>query len=96
VTSNYLKQQVSFPFLKGKSDGRSMFKDEAMEILLDSLSYQKNNRLQALAAAFLSNLGGTYSSYRESYTVAWLAKKVGLTSTSHKNTIRNIDWLDSC
>jgi hypothetical protein len=96
VTSNYLKQQVSFPFLKEKSDGRSVFKDEALEILLDSLSSQDNNRLQALAASFLSNLGGTYSWSGESYTAAWLAKKAGLTSTSHRNTIRNIDWLDSC
>jgi hypothetical protein len=75
VTSNYLKQQVSFPFLKEKSDGRSIFKDEAMEILLDSLSSQENNRLQALAATFLSNLGGTYSWSRESYTVCMASKE---------------------
>ncbi|TVU19025.1 hypothetical protein EJB05_35150, partial [Eragrostis curvula] len=79
-----------------KSDGRSVFKDEAMEILLDSLSSQENSRVQALAASFLSNLGGTYSWSGESYTDAWLAKKAGLTSTFHRNTIRNIDWLDSC
>jgi hypothetical protein len=96
VASNHLKQQVSFPFLKEKPDGRSVFKDEAMEILLDSLSSQENNRFQALAAAFLSNLGGTYSWSGESYTAAWLSKKAGLTSTSHRNTIKNIDWLDSC
>jgi hypothetical protein len=53
--------------------------------------------LQALAASFLSNLEETYSWPGESYIVAWLAKKAGFTSTSsHKNTIRNIDWLDSC
>ncbi|XP_062179988.1 putative E3 ubiquitin-protein ligase LIN-1 isoform X2 [Phragmites australis] len=79
-----------------KSDGRSVFKDEAMEVLLDSLSSQKNSQVQALSASFLSNLGGTYSWSGESYTAAWLAKKAGLTSTSHRNTIRNIDWLDSC
>ncbi|KAK3138987.1 hypothetical protein QOZ80_5AG0376180 [Eleusine coracana subsp. coracana] len=82
--------------LMGKSYGRSVFKDEAMEILLDSLSSQENSRVQALAASFLSNLGGTYSWSGESYTAAWLAKKAGLTSTSHRNTMRNIDWLDSC
>lgn len=79
-----------------KSDGRSVFQDEAMEVLLDSLSSQENGRVQALSASFLSNLGGTYSWSGESYTTAWLAKKAGLTSTSHRNTIRNIDWLDSC
>jgi hypothetical protein len=52
--------------------------------------------LHALAAAFLLNLGGTYSWSGESYTAAWLSKKTGPTSTSHRNTIRNIDWLDSC
>jgi hypothetical protein len=31
-----------------------VFKDEAMEILLDSLSSEENDRLQELAVAFLS------------------------------------------
>ncbi|CAD6272474.1 unnamed protein product [Miscanthus lutarioriparius] len=79
-----------------RSDGRSVFQDEAMEVLLDSLSSQENSRVQALSACFLSNLGGTYSWSGESYTAAWLTKKAGLTSTSQRNTIRNIDWLDSC
>ncbi|OEL13355.1 hypothetical protein BAE44_0025625 [Dichanthelium oligosanthes] len=47
--------------LMEKSDGRSVFQDEAMEVLLDSLSSQENSRVQALSASFLSNLGGTYS-----------------------------------
>ncbi|XP_066368264.1 putative E3 ubiquitin-protein ligase LIN-1 isoform X3 [Miscanthus floridulus] len=79
-----------------RSDGRSVFQDEAMEVLLDSLSSQENSRVQALSACFLSNLGGTYSWSGDSYTAAWLTKKAGLTSTSQRNTIRNIDWLDSC
>ncbi|KAG2619773.1 hypothetical protein PVAP13_3NG136200 [Panicum virgatum] len=79
-----------------KSDGRSVFQDEAMEVLLDSLSSQENSKVQALSASFLSNLGGTYSWSGESYTAAWVAKKAGLTSASHRNTIRSIDWLDSC
>ena len=73
-----------------------MFQDEAMEVLLDSLSSQENSKVQALSASFLSNLGGTYSWSGESYTAAWVAKKAGLTSASHRNTIRSIDWLDSC
>ncbi|CAN6333354.1 unnamed protein product [Urochloa humidicola] len=79
-----------------KSDGRSVFQDEVMEVLLDSLSSHENSRVQALSASFLSNLGGTYSWSGESYTTAWIAKKAGLTSTFHRNTIRSIDWLDSC
>ncbi|KAL6619380.1 hypothetical protein ACP70R_034519 [Stipagrostis hirtigluma subsp. patula] len=79
-----------------KADGRSVFQDEAMEVLLGSLSCQENSRVQALSASSLSSLGGTYSWSGESYTSAWLAKKAGLTSTAHRNTIRNIDWLDSC
>ncbi|KAJ1262561.1 hypothetical protein BS78_09G118200 [Paspalum vaginatum] len=79
-----------------KSDGRSVFQDEAVEVLLDSLSSQENGRVQALSASFLSNLGGTYSWSGESYTAALLAKKAGLTSTYHRNTIRGINWLDSC
>jgi hypothetical protein len=67
-----------------------------MEVLLDSLSSQENCTVQALAASFLCNLGGTYSWSGESYTAAWLAKKAGLTSTSHRNMIRNIDWVDPC
>ncbi|CAM0955871.1 unnamed protein product [Alopecurus aequalis] len=80
----------------GKSDRRSIFKDEAMEVLLESLSSQENLTVQALAASFLSNLGGTYSWSGDSYTAAWLSKKAGLTSVSHRNMIRNIDWLDAC
>uniref|UniRef100_A0A0E0DQI3 Uncharacterized protein n=1 Tax=Oryza meridionalis TaxID=40149 RepID=A0A0E0DQI3_9ORYZ len=79
-----------------KPDGKSVFRDEAMEVLLDSLSSQENCTVQALAASFLCNLGGTYSWSGESYTAAWLAKKAGLTSTSHRNMIRNIDWVDPC
>ncbi|KAL6844988.1 hypothetical protein ACP4OV_025161 [Aristida adscensionis] len=82
--------------MMGKSDARSVFQDEAMEVLLEALSCQENSRVQALSASSLSSLGGTYSWSGESYTAAWLAKKAGLTSTSHRNAIRNIDWLDPC
>lgn len=80
----------------GKQDGTSVFKEEAMEVLLESLSAQEDSTAQALAASFLSNLGGTYSWSGESYTAAWLSKKAGLTKRSHRNMIRNIDWLDTC
>jgi hypothetical protein len=82
--------------LQENPDGRSVFKDEAVEVLLESLSSQENFTAQALAASFLSNLGGTYSWSGESYTAAWLSKKAGLTSKSHRNMIRNIDWQDAC
>ena len=96
VTLHYRKWKFIFLFLQENPDGRSVFKDEAVEVLLESLSSQENFTAQALAASFLSNLGGTYSWSGESYTAAWLSKKAGLTSKSHRNMIRNIDWQDAC
>jgi len=58
--------------------------------------HQTEPEHRVLAASLLLQLGGTYSWSGESYTSAWVAKKAGLTSASHRNTIRSIDWLDSC
>lgn len=71
-----------------------MFREEAMEVLLESMVCEENSATQILSAFILSNLGGTYSWTGEPYTVAWLVKKAGLTSLYHRNMIRNFDWLD--
>uniref|UniRef100_A0A5B7B9C4 Putative E3 ubiquitin-protein ligase LIN-1 isoform X2 n=1 Tax=Davidia involucrata TaxID=16924 RepID=A0A5B7B9C4_DAVIN len=76
------------------SSGRSIFREEAAEALLESVICEKNSAAQQLSALILSNLGGTYAWTGEPYTVAWLVKKAGLTSLHHRNMIRNFDWLD--
>ncbi|XP_058076848.1 putative E3 ubiquitin-protein ligase LIN-1 isoform X1 [Magnolia sinica] len=78
------------------SFGKSIFREEAIEALLESVASEESPDTQALSAFILSNLGGTYAWTGESYTVAWLLKKTGLTSMYHKNMIRNIDWSDQC
>ncbi|OAY79454.1 putative E3 ubiquitin-protein ligase LIN-1, partial [Ananas comosus] len=80
----------------GKSTGKSVFKEEAVEALLESLASGENSSTRALAAFILSNLGGTYSWTGETYTAAWLVRKARLTSICHRNMIRNIDWIDPC
>ncbi|KAK6913763.1 WD40 repeat [Dillenia turbinata] len=74
--------------------GRSTFREEAMEILLKSVVSEESCTAQLLSAYILSNLGGTYSYTGEPYTVAWLVKKSGLTSSYHRNIIRNFSWKD--
>ncbi|XP_022760584.1 putative E3 ubiquitin-protein ligase LIN-1 isoform X2 [Durio zibethinus] len=76
------------------STGKSMFREEAMKVLLQSIASEESSNSQLLSAFILSNIGGTYSWTGESYTVAWLVKKAGLTSLYHRNMIRNFDWLD--
>ncbi|OMO53646.1 hypothetical protein CCACVL1_28482 [Corchorus capsularis] len=78
------------------SSGKSMFREEAMLVLLQSIASEESSNLQILSASIVSNLGGTYAWTGESYTVAWLVKKAGLTSLHHRNMIRNFDWLDQC
>lgn len=73
-----------------------MFREEAMQILLETVASEDNSSAQAISALILSNLGGTYSWTGESYTAAWLAKKMGLASVYHKNMFKNIDWFDPC
>ncbi|XVF38737.1 hypothetical protein REPUB_Repub20aG0127400 [Reevesia pubescens] len=76
------------------STGKSMFTEMAMQVLLQSIASEETSTSQLLSAFILSNIGGTYSWTGESYTVAWLVKKSGLTSLYHRNMIRNFDWLD--
>ncbi|KAA8527444.1 hypothetical protein F0562_034841 [Nyssa sinensis] len=76
------------------SSGRSIFREEAVEVLLESVICEENSAAQQLSALILSNLGGTYAWTGEPYTVAWLVKKAGLTSLHHRNMIRNFDWFD--
>lgn len=52
--------------------------------------------MQLLSTFILSNIGGTYSWKGEPYTAAWLMKRGGLTSMSHMNMIRTINWSDEC
>lgn len=49
--------------------------------------------MQSLSASILSNLGGTFSWTGEPYTVAWLLRKVGL-SSDHQNMIKSFNWFD--
>ncbi|WOL00436.1 E3 ubiquitin-protein ligase [Canna indica] len=79
-----------------ESSGKSVFKEEAMEVLLESIVTEKSSRIQTFSAYILSNIGGTYSWTGESYTTPWLLKRAGLTSKYHKNMIKNIDWVDPC
>ncbi|KAL5996142.1 hypothetical protein ACLOJK_026215 [Asimina triloba] len=76
------------------SRGKSIFREEAMEALLESVASEESPNTQALSAFILSNLGGTYAWTGEPYTIAWLLKKTGIMSLNHKNMIRNIDWSD--
>ncbi|KAG1371264.1 putative E3 ubiquitin-protein ligase LIN-1 [Cocos nucifera] len=78
------------------SSGKSVFKEEAMEVLLESVASEEDCSTQTLAAFILSNLGGTYSWTGEPYTAAWLVKRAGLTSVHHRHMIRKVDWSDPC
>ena len=80
--------------MQGNSNGQSVFREEAMQVLLKYLASEESSDTQLLSAFILSNLGGTYAWTGEPYTVAWLVKKAGLTSSYHRNMIRNFNWLD--
>ncbi|PIA61365.1 hypothetical protein AQUCO_00300721v1 [Aquilegia coerulea] len=75
------------------SSGKSIFRDEAMEVLLKAMISEQSSK-QVLSASILSNIGGTYAWAGEPYTAAWLVKRIGLTSNRHRNMIRNFDWSD--
>ncbi|KAK2970821.1 hypothetical protein RJ640_014809, partial [Escallonia rubra] len=76
------------------SSSEVIYRKEAVEALLESLTCEDNSTTQQLSASILSNLGGTYTWTGEPYTVAWLLRKSGLKSLHDKNTIRNFDWSD--
>ncbi|KAJ0716758.1 putative [Myosin heavy-chain] kinase transcription factor WD40-like family [Helianthus annuus] len=69
-------------------------REVAIQTLVESLKCEEDSDLQQLAAFILSNIGGTYAWTGEPYTIAWLVKKVGLSSMLHKNIVKNIDWSD--
>ncbi|CAA0817506.1 Transducin/WD40 repeat-like superfamily protein [Striga hermonthica] len=73
---------------------KRVHKEEATEIIIESLAREDCPATQALSAFILSNLGGTYSWTGEPYTMAWLVKKTGLTSTRHRNLIKHFDFHD--
>ncbi|XP_050921255.1 putative E3 ubiquitin-protein ligase LIN-1 isoform X2 [Lathyrus oleraceus] len=72
---------------------KSLFREEAVEILLRALTSEESSE-QILSASILSNLAGTYTWTGESYTAAWFLRKTGLNSPYHQNMIRNFNWLD--
>ncbi|CAH8259639.1 unnamed protein product [Arabidopsis lyrata] len=72
------------------------YRNEATRALLDAVTYSEGSNMQLLSTLILSNIGGTYSWTGEPYTAAWLMKRGGLTSMSHMNMIRNINWSDEC
>ncbi|XP_047337196.1 putative E3 ubiquitin-protein ligase LIN [Impatiens glandulifera] len=76
------------------SSGKSIYREEALEHLLEPLKSSPGSAGQQLSAFLMSSLGGTYSWTGEPYTVAWLLKKTGLTTCHHRNMIRNFNWLD--
>ncbi|TYK16185.1 putative E3 ubiquitin-protein ligase LIN-1 [Cucumis melo var. makuwa] len=71
----------------------SLLKEEAVQVLLRSVACEETSSMQLLSASILSTIGGTFSWTGEPYTVAWLLKKVGL-SSDHQNMIKSFDWLD--
>ncbi|KAF2310953.1 hypothetical protein GH714_018742 [Hevea brasiliensis] len=79
-------------YMQGHSSGKSMFMEEAMQIILKSVASEENSTLQQISTFILANIGGTYSWTGEPYTVALLVKKAGVTSLYHRNMIRNFNW----
>lgn len=71
-----------------------MYRDEAVEVLLESLQCEDSPQMQALSSFILANLGGTYSWEGEAYTMPWLVKKTGLILPQHRNLIKTYDFLD--
>lgn len=80
--------------LQDLSSGKSIYREEAVKVILESVTTEECSASEQLSAFILSNIGGTYTWTGEPYTVAWLLKKAGLNSLYHRNMIRNVDWLD--
>ncbi|XP_065863671.1 putative E3 ubiquitin-protein ligase LIN-1 [Euphorbia lathyris] len=76
------------------SSDKSVFMEEAIQIILKFIASEENSSLQKLSTFLLANIGGTYTWTGEPYTVALLVKKAGLTSLHHRNLIRDFDWSD--
>ncbi|KAL8481497.1 hypothetical protein ACS0TY_027852 [Phlomoides rotata] len=76
------------------ASAKCMYREEAVEALLESLICEESPQKQALSSFILSNLGGTFSWTGEPYTIAWLVKKTGLALQHHRNLIKTYDFLD--
>ncbi|KAF3784078.1 putative E3 ubiquitin-protein ligase LIN-1 [Nymphaea thermarum] len=74
--------------------GKSIFREEAMEVLLKSVSSDQSTKAQTMAASILANLGGSYTVTGEPSTIAWLIKKAGLSSSTHRSMIKGLDISD--
>lgn len=80
--------------MQENTTGKSVFAEEAMQVILKAVASEESSTMQPLSSFILSNIGGTFSWTGEPYTVAWLVKKAGLNSSWLQNMIRNFDWLD--
>lgn len=80
--------------MQENTTGKSVFTEEAMQVILKAVASEESSTMQPLSSFILSNIGGTFSWTGEPYTVAWLVKKAGLNSLCLQNMIRNFDWLD--
>ncbi|XP_073119281.1 putative E3 ubiquitin-protein ligase LIN-1 [Henckelia pumila] len=81
--------------LEGSST-KSMYREEAVVALFESLSCEEMPATQASCSFILANLGGTFSWMGEPYTMPWMVKKTGLTLPQHRNLIKNFDFSDPC
>lgn len=86
------------PFLRARfqedASAKFMYREEAVEALLESLICEESPPEQTLSSFIISNLGGTFSWTGEPYTIAWLVKKTGLALQHHSNLIKTYDFLD--
>ncbi|KAK3189543.1 hypothetical protein Dsin_029104 [Dipteronia sinensis] len=80
--------------LENLAGSRSVFREKPMQVLLKSVASEESSSSQLLSSFILANIGGTFSSTGEPYTIAWLVKKAGLISLCHQNLIKDFDWLD--
>lgn len=83
-------------YVQDNSTCKSIFREEAVLVLLKSVASEESCGAQQLSAFIISNLGGTYSWTGEPYTIGWLVKKACLTSSYQRNMIKNICWSDDC
>ncbi|KAK1592606.1 hypothetical protein Q3G72_027625 [Acer saccharum] len=91
LAANLLLQLDTLENLAGS---KSVLREKPMQVLLKSVASEENSSIQLLSSFILANIGGTFSSTGEPYTVAWLVKKAGLISLCHQNLIKDFDWLD--
>ncbi|KAH9320860.1 hypothetical protein KI387_015499 [Taxus chinensis] len=76
------------------SQGQSLFREEAVEVLLAALSCKESISAQISSAAVLSSLAGRFTYIGEPSTVAWLVKKAGLSWAKQKYISGDLDCLD--